>query len=136
MPAGLSRGTAISIVFLAKSAGEWAAPACTTECMFVGEADANTSAGAPCEIWAARAELAPKLNVIRTPGCAASNCLSSARNDSVSDAAADTVIEPRGAGECDEPPAAMLDVSHPATVTAMAIAPSPARSLMNAESPR
>jgi hypothetical protein len=45
--------------------------------MFFGEAEANTSAGAPLLIWVARAELAPKLNFTVSPGWAASNCLPS-----------------------------------------------------------
>jgi hypothetical protein len=45
--------------------------------MFLVEAEANTSAGAPLLIWVARAELAPKLNFTVSPGWAASNCLPS-----------------------------------------------------------
>jgi hypothetical protein len=62
--------------------------------MFFGEAEANTSAGAPLMIWAARAELAAKLNVTFTPGWAASNCLPIVVKASFSEAAANTVIDP------------------------------------------
>src|SRR5260370_4370708 len=62
--------------------------------MFFGDADANTSAGAPLMIWVARAELAPKLNVTFTPGLAASNCLPMVVKASFSEAAANTVIDP------------------------------------------
>jgi hypothetical protein len=34
----------------------------------LGEAEANTSAGAPLLIWVASAELAPKLNFTVSPG--------------------------------------------------------------------
>jgi hypothetical protein len=57
-------------------------------------AEANTSAGAPELIWVARAELAAKLNVTFVPGFAASNCFPSSVNDSVSEAAANTVMSP------------------------------------------
>src|SRR6516225_2732656 len=48
--AGLLGGTAISAVFLAKSCGLDASPALTTVVMFFGDAEANTSAGAPSVI--------------------------------------------------------------------------------------
>src|SRR5215469_515297 len=48
--AGLLGGTAISAVFLAKSCGLDASPALTTVAMFLGAAEANTSAGAPSVI--------------------------------------------------------------------------------------
>ena len=91
---GLAGGTAISMTFVAKVFGSAAAPASTTASMFVALADAKTSAGAPEVIWVARAELAAKLKVTLTPGWAASNCCPSVVNDSVSDAAANTVMSP------------------------------------------
>src|SRR5882757_7179398 len=91
---GLLGGTAISIVFTANVADPVALPLSVTSFMFLVDADAKTSAGAPWLIWVARVELAPKLKVTLAPGCAASNCLPSVVNDSVSDAAANTVIEP------------------------------------------
>ena len=51
---GLVGGTAISMVFFAKSCGLDASPAVTTVSMFAGAAEANTSAGAPLVIWVAR----------------------------------------------------------------------------------
>src|SRR5205823_878981 len=91
---GLSGGTAISIAFRANVFGSAAAPALTTASMFFVLAEANTSAGAPCSMLAASAELAAKLNFTATPGCAASNCRPSVVNDSVSEAAAKTVTVP------------------------------------------
>src|SRR2546423_8702051 len=49
--AGLSGGTAASMVFLAKFRGLAASPAETTACIFLGDAEAKTSAGAPLVIW-------------------------------------------------------------------------------------
>jgi hypothetical protein len=40
--------------------------------MLAGSAEANTSAGAPCWIWAARSEEPAKLNRTVVPGWAAS----------------------------------------------------------------
>jgi hypothetical protein len=62
--------------------------------MFLVEAEANTSAGAPLLIWVAKVELAPKLNFTVSPGWAASNCFPSSVKVSVNDAAANTVIAP------------------------------------------
>src|SRR5215468_3095726 len=67
--------------------------------MFFWLAEANTSAGAPALICVARAELAAKLKVTFVPGWAASNCLPSSPKDSVSDAAANTVMLPDTDGE-------------------------------------
>src|SRR5215468_9826909 len=67
--------------------------------MFFGEAEANTSAGAPLVIWVASVELAPKLNVTLVPGLAASNCWPMVVNASFSDEAANTVIDPDRAAE-------------------------------------
>src|SRR6266480_2545858 len=92
--AGLFGGTATSAKFLAKFCGLDASPADTTSCIVPGDAEANTSAGAPLVIWVARPELGPKLNFTVSPGCAASNCLPSWVKLSVSDAAANTVIVP------------------------------------------
>src|SRR5262249_5079410 len=87
-------GTATSMVFWAKFCGWDASPAETTSCMFVGDAEANTSAGAPLVIWVARPELGPKLNLTVSPGWAVWNCFPSWVKVSVSDAAANTVIVP------------------------------------------
>src|SRR5262245_53494330 len=87
------------MTFFAKTLGSEAAPAVTTWSMFFVLAEANTSAGAPEVIWVARAELAAKLNVTLVPGWAASNCLPSSVKDSVSDAAANTVMSPESDGD-------------------------------------
>ena len=89
--------------------------------MFFWLAEAKTSAGAPCAMLSARAELAAKLNRTVTPGCAASNCLPSVPNDSVSDAAAKTVTVP------DRPPA--LAVAPPPPVSVPESSPQPARTI-------
>ena len=90
--AGLSGGTAISMLLVAKSSGSFASPACTTVSMLLGLAEANTSAGAPLPICSARPELGPKLNSTVVPGWSSSNCLPSSVKDSVSEAAAKTRI--------------------------------------------
>src|SRR5215472_15671167 len=92
--AGLFGGVATSMMFLAKSCGLDAFPAETTVPMVPGDAEANTSAGAPLVIWVARPELGPKLNLTVSPGWAAWNCFPSWVKVSVSDAAANTVIVP------------------------------------------
>src|SRR5450755_805600 len=58
------------------------------------EAEAKTSAGAPCRIWVARAPDDPKLNAAVAPGWMAWNADPSWSNAPVSDEAADTVIDP------------------------------------------
>src|SRR5438034_5689499 len=98
--------------------------------MFLVEAEANTSAGAPLLICVARVELAPKLNFTVSPGLAVSNSLPSCVNVSLSDDAANTVIVPvcaaellvlaDGEDELDEPAAGLeeLLLEQPATATA------------------
>src|SRR5215471_6660087 len=132
--AGLLGGTATSMTFLAKFVEVDAPPALTTCCMFFGDAEANTSAGALWLICAARSELAPKLSLTWLPGWSLSNCLPSVVNASFNEAAASTVIVPlTAAAEVGEPapPAAvvvgvepddfLLD-EHPAAVTMAAVA--------------
>ena len=92
--AGLFGGTATSMMFLAKFCGLDASPALTTVSMFAVAAEANTSAGAPLVISVARPELGPKLNFTVSPGWAASNCFPSWVKVPISDAAANTVIDP------------------------------------------
>ena len=69
-------------------------PASVTVFMFAGAAEANTSAGAPWLICVASAELPAKLNLTVAPGLAASKSLPIRVNDSVSDAAANTLTVP------------------------------------------
>src|SRR5215471_2274613 len=71
--AGLLGGTATSITFLTKFVDVDAPPALMTCCMFFGDAEANTSAGAPWLICSARSELAPKLSLTWLPGWSLSN---------------------------------------------------------------
>ena len=71
-------------------------------------AAAKTSAGAPLTICWARSDEPAKLNLTVTPGWSVSNCLPSAVNVSVSDAAASTVsvfgaAAARGRGAADAP---------------------------------
>ena len=114
--------------FLANAVGPLAAFASTTCCMFFCEADAKTSAGAPCVICWARVELAPKLKVTVVPGFAAWNALPIAAKDSFRDAAASTVMlpcapAPPDAGEPD--PAALAPPPQADTASAAATARSP-----------
>src|SRR5215813_7776022 len=120
--AGLLGGVATSMTFLAKFCGLDASPALTTVSMFAGDADANTSAGAPLVICSDRPEFGPKLNFTVSPGWAASNCFPSWVKVSVSDAAANTVID-TGAGEGlapDELPELLLEQPAAATATSPA----------------
>jgi hypothetical protein len=89
------------MTFFTKFVEPVASPADTTCFMFFGDAEANTSAGAPLVIWVASVELAPKLNVTFVPGFAASNCWPMVVNASFSDEAANTVIDPDSAAEDD-----------------------------------
>ena len=62
--------------------------------MLAVSAEANTSAGAPSVICCTSAEEASKLNVAFASGLAAVNASPTSVNDSVSDAAANTVMSP------------------------------------------
>jgi hypothetical protein len=118
----LSGGTATSIVFLAKFLGLAASPAETSAPIFFGEAEANTSAGAPLVICVAKPELGPKLNFTVSPGWAASNCFPSWVKVPISEDAAKTVIVPFEGDDAeplaleDELPEPLLE--QPATATA------------------
>src|SRR5690348_6389925 len=114
--AGLFGGTATSAKFLAKFCGLDASPADTTSCIVPGDAEANTSAGAPLVIWVARPELGPKLNFTVSPLCAAWNCCPILVKASVSEAAANTVIVPV-AGELPERGVLELLLEQPAAAT-------------------
>src|SRR5829696_7664171 len=94
--AGLPLRTAICMVLRANVRASAASPPASTDRMVAGLAEANTSAGAPWTMLCASAELAPKLNRTVTPGFAASNRLPSVPNESVSEAAANTVTVPVG----------------------------------------
>src|SRR6266480_2892132 len=122
--AGLFGGTATSAKFLAKFCGLDASPADTTSCIVPGDAEANTSAGAPLVISVARPELGPKLNFTVSPLWAASNCLPSWVKLPVSDAAAKTVIDPveDELPEPDEFDELEPPLLQPATVTAASAA--------------
>src|SRR5215469_7051086 len=114
--AGLFGGTATSMVFLAKVCGLAASPALTTVSMVVGDAEANTSAGAPLVIWVARPSLGPKLSFTVSPLCAAWNCCPSLVKVSISEAAANTVIVPVD-GEPPELGVVVLLLAQPAAAT-------------------
>ena len=92
-PAGLSGGTAISRVLLAKFCGSvaWRSSAVSLSMLAVS-AEAKTSAGAPSWICATRSEEPPKLNSTVTPSWLSSNSAPMASNVLVSDAAAYTVM--------------------------------------------
>ena len=95
IPRGFPGLTTISRVLRAKVTGfPPMTPADTTVAMSFGDAEANTSAGDPWVIWVASAPDEPKLNEISVPWCAALNIVPSFPKASVSDEAADTVIEP------------------------------------------
>src|SRR5215471_5693759 len=117
--AGLFGGTATCMVFLTKSCGLDASPAETTSCMFFGDAEAKTSAGAPLVISVARPELGPKLNFTVSPLCAASNCFPICVKAPVSDAAAKTVIVPVAGELLVELGELELLLEQPATATAV-----------------
>jgi hypothetical protein len=88
--------------------------------MFFGDAEANTSAGAPLVIWVDKPELGPKLNFTVSPGWAAWNCFPSWVKVPISEEAANTVIVPVGEAELlapdDEVPEPLLE--QPATASA------------------
>jgi hypothetical protein len=87
--------------------------------MVPGDAEANTSAGAPLVIWVARPELGPKLNLTVSPGWADWNCFPSWVNVPVNDAAANTVIVPVAGLELLVPEGELeLLLEQPATATA------------------
>jgi hypothetical protein len=92
----------------------WAA---TTVVMSDGDADAKTSAGAPDTIWVARAPDEPKLNWTDVPGCRRWKLVASWVNVSVSDDAADTVIEPDNRGGAVEVVVGVEDELEQAAVT-------------------
>src|SRR5215469_11469382 len=115
---GLFGGTATSALFLAKFCGLDALPAETTCCMVVGDAEANTSAGAPLVIWVANPELGPKLNFTVSPLCAAWNCCPILVKASVSEDAANTVIVPVAGAELLVLGVELELLEQPATATA------------------
>src|SRR5262249_40234775 len=95
MPLGLPLGTAMTSWLRTNVVGVPSAlPASVTVFMFVGAAEANTSAGAPWLICVARVELLARLKVTFAPGVAASESSPILVNDAVSDAAANTVTVP------------------------------------------
>src|SRR6478609_472840 len=99
MPFGLPLATMISSLFVAKTTGSpWLFPASVSLVMFASSAEANTSAGAPWLICVTRAEEASKLNVTFESGCSVVKAVPISLNDSVSEAAANTVMLPDAAG--------------------------------------
>src|SRR5262245_18040149 len=94
---GLPAGTAISSSLVAKVSG-WpsTASASTSWSMLEVLAEANTSDGAPARICSRSADEAPKFISTVVPGFSSSNVLAISPKASVSDAAANTVIDPVG----------------------------------------
>src|SRR5215211_2751167 len=91
-PLGLPFSTTIWSWLLAKF---WGVPTRSlTLSMLARSAEANTSAGADCWIWVARAWLPAKLKVTLVPPLAAVNCSPILVKAAVSDAAANTLISP------------------------------------------
>ena len=95
IPNGLSGATMIVSRLVAKITGSLPLrPASVSLVMLAVSAEANTSAGAPSVICCTSAEEASKLNVAVASGLAAVNASPTSVNDSVSDAAANTVMSP------------------------------------------
>ena len=89
--------------------------------MLAVSADANTSAGAPCSICNSSAPDEPKLNVTVVPLYFFSKAVPIVVKPSVSEAAADTVIEPVGlAAVGAAAPTALADAPTSATPSATA----------------
>src|SRR5215213_4224604 len=99
-PSGLPFSTTIWSRLLAKLWGVPARP--STLSMLSRSAEANTSAGAPCWIWVARAWLPAKLKMTLSPPLAAAYCRPSSVKAPVRDAAANTLSSDGAVGA--EPP--------------------------------
>src|SRR4030095_6194744 len=87
--------------------------------MLVVSAEANTSAGAPCWIWVARAWLPAKLKGTLVPPLALVYCWPSWLKAAVSDAAANTLIS---SADPEEPPEDVLSLPPQAASTSAATA--------------
>ena len=112
MPSGFPGFTTISNELRAKITGVPSmSPDFCTVCMSPGEAEANTSAGAPCWIWVASVPDEPKLKATVVAGWMDRNVVASWVNAAVSEDAAETVIDPvrsdpdRGGGSRGRAPA-------------------------------
>ncbi len=90
--AGLFGGTAMASVFVAKGSGCLTVPAWTARSMASDDAAAKTSTGAPAASCSASVELPAKLNRTAMPGLSCSKAAPSAVNESVNEAAAETVM--------------------------------------------
>src|SRR5262245_32461715 len=114
MSLGLPCSTTIWSRLLAKF---WGVPTrSVTLSMLVVSAEANTSAGAPCWIWVARAWLPAKLKVTLVPPLAAVYCSPILVKAAVSEAAANTLISAGAATP--EPPPGSSSPPHPASTSA------------------
>src|SRR5262245_32317929 len=111
MSSGLSGATMIVNRLVANTTGSVPlSSASVSLSMFAVSAEANTSAGAPSVICCTSADEASKLNVAVASGLAAVNASPISVNDSVNDAAANTVMSPASpgaepVGASDVPPA-------------------------------
>src|SRR5918996_745189 len=122
-PAGLPVGTTISSRLRANVAGSASGgSASTTWVMLATLAEANTSAGAPARICSRSDDEPAKLSSTLTPGYSSSSRSASSPKASVSDAAANTVIDPSGSAA---PPAPVSSAVTPP-------APSPQAAATNA----
>ena len=110
MFAGLSLGTMMTSRFLTNTWGvPETSPSFTAVSISSWAAEANTSAGAPCWIWASRSELAPKLCFTSTPWFCSSKVFPSSPKASVRDEAASMVSVP----PCSPPPPPDPPLSEP-----------------------
>jgi hypothetical protein len=119
MPLGLPGATAMASLFVANTVA-WPSitPPWLALSIVAWSAEAKTSAFAPLVSCCTRVDEPAKLNFTVVPGCWASNSLPSAVNDSVSDAAANTVSvpppafpAPLGAGAVTDAPGCVLGSS-------------------------
>ena len=95
MFAGLSLGTMTISRFFTKTSGSpFTRPSFTAVFISSSAAEAKTSAGAPCWIWASNVELDSKLCFTFTPGFCCSNRFANSPKASMSEEAARTVSVP------------------------------------------
>src|SRR5215211_4872086 len=114
-PLGLPFSTTMASRLLAKFWG--VATRSLTLSMLARSAEANTSAGAPCWIWVARAWLPAKLKVTLSPPLAAAYCRPSSVKAAVRDVAANT-LSSDGVSGLELPPASPPQAASSSAATA------------------
>src|SRR6266849_3009239 len=120
IPFGLPAGTTICSRLVANTRGDpITSPVSTSFCMLGWSADANTSAGAPCWIWAASVDEPARLNSARSRGSARPTAHPMDWNAAVREAAAKTVTVV-GAGVDDTGVALPQDAATRHTATRLA----------------